>query len=193
MLCRNTLACVPLATRCLASKNLQRTFTTAFHLPCKFRAGNAFPWLSRIWRGPAPSKVFRPTAASWSGTMSTDSSGSSSASDSDDQTQPDDGGDRQQSSDGSDDSTAPPKVQVTVNSGSPNRAAMQRYGKKHYHCPYTPGDVSSYSLFFTCVHMHVSSLKVNISHLFLTLSLSLSLLIIAVYVSVFILSLSPPL
>ena len=116
----------------------------------KFRAGNAFPWLSRIWRGPAPSKVFRPTAASWSGTMSTDSSGSSSASDSDDQTQPDDGGDRQQSSDGSDDSTAPPKVQVTVNSGSPNRAARQRYGKKHYHRPYTPGDVSSYSLFFAC-------------------------------------------
>ena len=136
MLCRNTLTCLPLVTRRLASKNVQRTFTTATCLPCKFRAGNAFPWHSRIWRGPAPSKVLRPTAASWSGAMSTDSSGSSSASD--DQTQPDDGGDQQQNSD-NDDSTTPPKVQVTV---SPNRAAMQRYRKKYYYRPYTPGDVS---------------------------------------------------
>ena len=144
MLCRNTLACLPLVTRRLASKNVKRTFTTATRLPCKFRgAGNAFPWLSRIWRGQASSKVLRPTAASWSGAMSTDSSGSSSASD--DQTQPDDGGDQQQSSDGpdsSDNSTTPSKVQVTVNSGSPNRAARQRYRRKYYQRAYTPGDVS---------------------------------------------------
>ena len=78
--------------------------------------------------------------------MSTDSSGSNS---SDDQTQPDDvdNSDQQQSADSngsSDNSTAPPKVQVTVNSGSPARAALPRYQKKYY--PYTPGDVSSYML-----------------------------------------------
>lgn len=146
MLCRlnsvsRFLACVPSAVRRLAAPNLQRALTTATHMPCKFSSRNAFPWLSRIWRSPAPTKVFRPMAASWSGAMSTDSSGSSS----DDKTQEDDsglGGVDQKLSSGSaacsDDSTAPTKV--TVDTGSRKRVASYQ---KRYYRPYTPGDVST--------------------------------------------------